>query len=90
MSKWYLAIGGLESNVPVMSWLGPVVLLISALLTAGYLLPVSMRGFFPGNDFDTENVIKLEPNLLMTIPIIVLTVLAVLVGILPYFITGLV
>ena len=42
-----------------------------------------MRGFFPGDDFDTENCENLEPNLLMTIPIIVLTVLAVLVGMFP-------
>ncbi len=26
-----------------------MVLLISALLTAGYLLPVTMKGFFPGH-----------------------------------------
>ena len=39
MSKWYLAIGSLDSGIPVISWLGPAILLISALLTAGYLLP---------------------------------------------------
>ena len=83
VAKWFLAIGSLESGMGVMTWLGPVILLTSALLTAGYLLPVSMRGFFPGDDFDTENCENLEPNLLMTIPIIVLTVLAVLVGMFP-------
>ena len=35
MSKWYLAIGSLDSGIPVISWLGPAILLISALLTAG-------------------------------------------------------
>lgn len=48
ISKWYLAEGALESGIGVYSWLGPVVLLVSALLTAGYLLPVTMKGFFPG------------------------------------------
>ena len=47
ISKWYLAGGSLESGIPVFSWLGPVILLVSALLTAGYLLPITIRGFLP-------------------------------------------
>lgn len=50
VSKWYLAMGALDSGMAVYSWLTPVVLLISALLTAGYLLPVTVKGFFPGKD----------------------------------------
>ena len=50
VSKWYLALGALNSGMEVYSWLVPVVLLISALLTAGYLLPVTVKGFFPGKD----------------------------------------
>lgn len=49
VSKWYLAQGALQSDTGVFAWLGPVVLLVSALLTAGYLLPVAMKGFFPGD-----------------------------------------
>ena len=48
VSKWYLALGALDSGMAVYSWLSPVVLLISALLTAGYLLPITVSGFFPG------------------------------------------
>lgn len=51
ISKWYLAAGSLDSGLPVFSWLGPVILLVSALLTAGYLLPLTMKGFFPGDDY---------------------------------------
>lgn len=50
VSKWYLALGALDSGMAVYSWLAPVVLLISALLTAGYLLPITVSGFFPGKD----------------------------------------
>lgn len=50
VSKWYLALGALDSGMAVYSWLTPVVLLISALLTAGYLLPITVSGFFPGKD----------------------------------------
>ncbi len=83
VSKWYLATGSLQTNISVFSWLGPVVLLISALLTAGYLLPITIKGFFPGNDFDYRKCKKMEPSNWMLIPVIVLTVLTVLLGIAP-------
>lgn len=83
ISKWYLATGALNSGIPVFGWLGPVVLLVSALLTAGYLLPISINGLLPGEDFDSETVEKTEPNLLMTVPICILTVLTVVLGLFP-------
>ena len=81
ISKWNLAVGSIGSDIGVFSWLGPAVILISALLTAGYLLPVSISGFFPGED--SEIYEKKEAGSLMTAPLIVLTVLAVLIGIFP-------
>lgn len=83
VSKWYLAIGSLQSAIPVFSWLGPVILLVSALLTAGYLLPLTIQGFFPGADYDYEHFKKREPSGWMTIPLLILTVLSVLIGLLP-------
>lgn len=97
ISKWYLATGALFSNIPVFSWAGPVILLVSALLTAGYLLPISINGFLPGADFfkkaeesednshdkSQEVIENKEPNKLMTVPIIVLTVLTVIMGLCP-------
>lgn len=83
VSKWYLATGILESGVPVFSWLGPVMLLVSALLTAGYLLPISIRGFFPGQGFDYAHLEKKEPSFGMLAPVILLTALAVGVGLFP-------
>ncbi|MCC8102635.1 MAG: hypothetical protein LIP11_10400 [Clostridiales bacterium] len=47
ISKWYLAQGALEANVGVFGWAGPAALLLSALLTAGYLLSIVTNGFFP-------------------------------------------
>ena len=76
MSKWYLALGSLSSGIPVISWLGPVILLISALLTAAYLLPVSIRGFFPGEGFDYAALEKKEPTAWMLIPLVILAFLA--------------
>ncbi len=83
VSKWYLAIGSLQTDIPIFSWLGPVILLISALLTAGYLLPVTIKGFFPGNDFDYGKCKNKEPSNWMLIPVIILTVLTAILGIMP-------
>ncbi|MBR7179479.1 MAG: proton-conducting membrane transporter [Oscillospiraceae bacterium] len=83
ISKWYLAVGSLDSGIPVFSWLGPVVLLVSALLTAGYLLPITVSAFLPGADFPYDGLKKREPNLTMLIPLLILAALAVLLGIFP-------
>ena len=83
ISKWYLAMGSLETGIPGFSWIGPVVLLVSALLTAGYLLPITIQGFFPGADYDYKALKKKEPSALMTVPVLILTVLTVSMGLFP-------
>ena len=83
VSKWYLALGSLQSGLPFFDVLGPVILLVSALLTAGYLLPPVIHGFFPGADYDYGSLQKREPCRLMTVPILILTILSVLIGLFP-------
>lgn len=83
LSKWYLAQGALSSGICGFDWIGPVVLLISALLTAGYLLPITIQGFFPGENYDYGALQKKEPSLFMTIPVLILTVLSVFIGLFP-------
>ena len=55
ISKWNLAQGALATGLSY-AWVGPTALLISAVLTAGYLFTVVIRGCFPGED------VKPEPN----------------------------
>ena len=81
VSKWYLAIAALQSNVVVFKFLGPAVLLISALLTAGYLLPITMKGFLPGTDCKVEA--KKEPIDKMTIVLLILAAVTLILGIMP-------
>lgn len=81
VSKWYLATGSLQSGIEVLSWLGPVVLLVSALLTAGYLLSITINAFLPGKDFVLEK--KCDANLTMLIPMAILTVITCVIGIVP-------
>lgn len=91
ISKWYLAMGSLKSGIPVIGILAPVVLLVSALLTAGYLLPIVIRGFLPGSEHGQAGVkeegrklpVKKELSALMLLPIVLLTALAILLGIFP-------
>lgn len=83
ISKWYLATGALETGIPIFSWLGPVVLLVSALLTAGYLLPITMKGFFPGEGYDASRFLGKEPSLLMRVPLLALAGLTLAVGLFP-------
>ncbi|MCQ2770208.1 MAG: proton-conducting membrane transporter [Clostridia bacterium] len=80
VSKWYLALGSLGSGINVLSWLAPVILLISALLTAGYLLPITVSGFFPGKDASIPEKNK-EGGLGMIIPILTLAAISLLLGI---------
>lgn len=88
ISKWYLASGALNSHIEVFQFLGPVILLISALLTAGYLLPVTIKGFFPGEAYDYENTEKSEADGLMLVPMVILTALSVLIGLFPNELIG--
>lgn len=80
ISKWYLAMGAFHAAFPVVGMVGVVVLLVSALLTAGYLLPIVTRGFFPGADVTVE---QKEVGPYMTIPLVILSAFAVLLGLFP-------
>ena len=54
VSKWNLVTASLNSGLGKISVIGPIVLLISALLTAGYLFPITINGFFPGKEAGDE------------------------------------
>lgn len=79
ISKWYLAQGALELSSAA-CWIGPAVLLCSALMTAGYLLPIAIHGFFPGKTALPEGH---EAPRTMWIPMLILAVLSVVAGIFP-------
>jgi len=87
VSKWNLCIGALDSNLGALGYIGPAILLISALLTAGYLLPITIKGFLPGNDFDVENAKKIHVDMWMTVPLVILALLSLGLGIFPNFLT---
>ena len=81
VSKWYLAQGGLEFGP--MGLAGVAVLMVSALLTAGYLLPIVTTAFFPGNDFDYASLEKQPSSWLMRAPLVALGAGVVVLGMFP-------
>ena len=78
ISKWNLAQGALATAYSV-NWIGPTVLLISAVLTAAYLFTVVIRGCFPGEEIKPEP--RCEATLRMLAPMGVYAALIVLLGI---------
>lgn len=71
VSKWNLAKAAVESQNPL-AYAGVAALLVSALLTAIYMLTISVRAFFPGKDFDYSTLRGIEdPNWMMMLPLIV-------------------
>lgn len=69
ISKWNLAAAAVESG-RVFAYVGIGALLLSALLTAIYMLTIVIRAFFPGKDFDYKTLegIK-DPNWRMLLPL---------------------
>ena len=80
VSKWYLATGGL-AQLPRWGWLGAAVLLVSALLTAGYLLVPVARGFFPGKDFEPDA--RVRTGLCIQAPVACLAAALLVLGLFP-------
>ena len=79
-AKWYLALASLGNGYGVLSVLPVVILLISALLTAGYTFPIVIDGFFPGKDFAGESDEKIRVPYAMLIPLAVFCTVSLLVG----------
>lgn len=86
VSKEFLAHGSLETGIQCLSWLGPIVLLMSAVLTAGYLFPIFIKAFMPTHQIAFDLIKKegnKEPNNWMLVPLIVLAIPAVYLGMFP-------
>ena len=80
ISKWYLAAAALNSESRLVGYLGVAMLILSALMTAGYLLPIAVRGFFPGRDVLVE---YREVGPQMTVPMLLLAAAVLFLGLFP-------
>lgn len=83
VSKWFLVHGAMEiGDMGIV-----VVLLLSALLNAGYFAPIPLKAFFEG---EKKTFLLKEAPLWMVIPLCATALLSVLVGFWPDFFLGLI
>ena len=81
VSKWNLADAAIASG-NVMAYVGVGALLVSALLTAMYMLGIVVRAYFPKADFDYGTVADVrDPNWMMLAPLLVFAVCIVGFGV---------
>lgn len=71
VSKWNLCRAAVDSGNPL-AYGGVAALLVSAFLTAVYMLTMMVRAFFPGKEFDDGSISDVEdPNWMMLLPLAV-------------------
>ena len=81
ISKWYLVQAAIDTGTPL-AYIGVAALLASALLTAIYMMSVTVRAFFPGRDFDYETISNVnDPNWMMILPLCLFVVIMLILGI---------
>lgn len=80
VAKWYLALGALGGGAGI-NVVGVTMLMVSALLTAFYLLPIVADAFFPGKGFEPGAPCEVPRT--MTAPVLILAALTALAGIFP-------
>ena len=81
VSKWNLAKAAVESQNPL-AYAGIVCLLISALLTAIYMMTIMMRAFFPPVGFDRSAISHIkDPGWKMCFPIMLCAAATMLLGV---------
>jgi multicomponent Na+:H+ antiporter subunit D len=74
-TKWYLALGSLEADMPIYL----VVITISTLLNAAYYLSIIVKGFFYEPDVEFDKIEEVTPNLYL--PAILLGIGCLVLGI---------
>ncbi len=80
ISKWNLAKAAVSSEQPL-ALVGVFALLVSALLTAVYMMSISFRAFCPGRKFDYETVAGYrDPGWRMLVPLVVFVLVLFLFG----------
>ena len=87
VSKWAISLAALDGLGGPLAYLVPAVLLVSALLTAGYLFAPIVSGFFPGEGFTGEPRLREPPA--MTLPLVVLAAVCLVLGLFPDRLTAL-
>lgn len=88
ISKWYLAKAAVSTENPL-AYLGVAALLISALLTAIYMMTIVIRAYFPPRDFDYGTIAQVkDAKPLMWLPLLFFVIVILLFGVDSRIVTG--
>lgn len=80
ISKWQLASAAIDSGRPL-AFVGVGALLVSALLTAIYMLTIVIRAYFPSKDFDESTLQGIQDaDVLMWIPLVLFAIGTMVLG----------
>lgn len=80
ISKWNLAKAAMDSTHPLAP-VGVFALLVSALLTAIYMMSISFRAFSPDKEFDYHTVCDVrDPGWMMLVPLVIFVIVMVVFG----------
>ena len=80
ISKWNLTAAAVDSGI-TLAYFGVACLLISALLTAIYMMGIVRRAFFPSGEFDYSRIAQVkDPGWQMCLPLIVCAAAVILFG----------
>ena len=80
ISKWNLTLAAVDSQNPV-AYAGIICLMVSAILTALYMLGVVSRAYFPRKEFSYETIADVkDPTWRMCVPLVICAVCVILMG----------
>lgn len=80
ISKWNLAKAAVANTHPL-ALVGVFALLVSALLTALYMMSISFRAFLPGKDFDDSTIRDVrDPGWMMIVPLGIFVIVMLILG----------
>ena len=82
-SKWHLCLAALESLPAPLSYLSCIALIVSALLTAGYLFAPVLAAFFPGKDCPVELTVPVKEPAAMVLSLVILSLGCAVPGLFP-------
>lgn len=88
IGKWNLAKAAVASG-DGFAYVGVAALVVSALLTAIYMMTIVVRAFFPGKDFDYESIADVkDPNWMMLLPLGIFIIVMFVIGLHPQILTS--
>lgn len=82
-SKWYMALGALRTMSGPLAYIVPAILLISALLTAGYLFQPIVSAFFPGEDVPKDSCQRIYEPPAMMVSLVIFSIICIVLGFMP-------